>query len=1562
MDKPSESTKPSSSQKAVKMETDDNEADDVINRASPTATNGSSSQRGDMEFRVGQKVEVRDYRSDMTKWYTAKIMEVDYEEREILIHYEKFSQRYDEWMNWDSQHIRRISQSADSHQIRRSANQAVSSSRFKIGESVMATWNYTKKYLAVIQKILPDDKYEVKFYDGFVKVLRGNRITELNPNTAQSIMSKMPEEKPPAPRVGSELDVRNIGTKAERREKKRRINVAEIFHPPSGAAAAAKRRKLDEGEGRGGGGAEVKRRRRRRGKAVKEETQTSVTAAAAAASLKEPTVRKRRSSRYKEEPKIEKEADKDERKSEVKEIKEKAKVTVKIEPVLEEGKSTVQQVNREKISVVATLKEAIIKVEKVQPTEKRQSIDETKANDEKDLITATNQPNPVLPKQESAVPVTSSEGGGVSCENGPQEAKKTVKDVKLKDILPQVSLSRTSALRRVRVPKLRPSVSALTSSSFPKVKLEPIDSRSHNVSLTSRGGRVIKKRVPGRGFDESEVTESISKPGAPESIKEEKDQEASLSKIPKITSAVEKPANKAEGDVKEAAASLDAKPSAGESDKYQVKEERVREGGERVRRRSKKKKGKRVRHGRKHKSEDNGGQEVKDWRQDRHRRAKADDEDDPERWSGDVPDGAQPVFIDGGDGKMRQSIIIPDSKLPAGWTKHTIIRKNSSKWDVLLVKALDDDIGKMRQSIIIPDSKLPAGWTKHTIIRKNSSKWDVLLVNQNGRKFRSRKDLRVYYNEMNKAYPEDRFDFVIGRSKTTAGLIEQATKSNLQQASSTSASTSTSTSTVTSTSSRHLHRSGKKSSSKETPSSSSPISGPAATPAPTVTEEKKIKTLLPKSKPANLPDEMVVASPVLPTAAAAASAGQPAASAAKAVGQPASAAKGSVATPKSAGQPVSAAKGSVATPKSVGQPASAAKGSVATPKAVGQPASAAKGSVATPKAVGQPATAAKGGVATPKAVGQPASVTKSAASTPKVDAATALLATQVSTPPVEEGTGSVQCPKDGCGKNFRKESLLQMHIKHYHPEYSGFLDGALNVADLAYARTVGEQLDGGEGGTDDEHQSSSFLERITRYEQSCRAKATRVHSRSAGKGVKEGGAGTGGSRRRSAGGVGVQSPLRKALMKGLTFSPERLAEDHVDSNKKSASHLSAPGTPTGQGRPESSPMETDSEWKTSTESNERLKPEELEKLGADSRQTTGKDSHVGSRTPPPRQKYHSEGTSDLPRTPSSASYHYARNKPCLVSLEKLNLTPDSNGRVLLDKKGQCNLKLEKSDSNVDGVDGPADGINTTDTVEVEVINKKEEIINCMCGYTEEDGLMIQCDLCLCWQHGLCNNISTDSEVPEKYICYICLHSKHSRSSRKYMHNQDWLKEGKLPILSFRQHDDQELQKKETILKRSHELVSSLLQLQTVVKSLRLKTHIAGKSDHPKLYLWSKSWDRDEKDKQEIKMEEKGTNDDNKEEDIKKEESDMLQKVANIPVPEAPIDLVECRLRLLDHIENYQQQIDDRLSSLDAQVSALEAMDPDLTDDETADYYPRSKQTVQMLLNDLGTLRKVTTFN
>lgn len=50
-----------------------------------------------------------------------------------------------------------------------------------------------------------------------------------------------------------------------------------------------------------------------------------------------------------------------------------------------------------------------------------------------------------------------------------------------------------------------------------------------------------------------------------------------------------------------------------------------------------------------------------------------------------------------------------------------------------------------------------------------------------------------------------------------------------------------------------------------------------------------------------------------------------------------------------------------------------------------------------------------------------------------------------------------------------------MHVKHYHAEYNQILGTTPNVADLAYARTVGQSID-------DVSPSTSFLDKLNQLE------------------------------------------------------------------------------------------------------------------------------------------------------------------------------------------------------------------------------------------------------------------------------------------------------------------------------------------------------------------------------------------------------------------------------------------------------------------------------------------------
>ena len=59
--------------------------------------------------------------------------------------------------------------------------------------------------------------------------------------------------------------------------------------------------------------------------------------------------------------------------------------------------------------------------------------------------------------------------------------------------------------------------------------------------------------------------------------------------------------------------------------------------------------------------------------------------------------------------------------------------------------------------------------------------------------------------------------------------------------------------------------------------------------------------------------------------------------------------------------------------------------------------------------------------------------------------------------------------------------------------------------------------------------------------------------------------------------------------------------------------------------------------------------------------------------------------------------------------------------------------------------------------------------------------MIQCELCCCWQHAYCNGFEKEEQIPDKYICLICINSFRMRESMRYFHDQDWMKDGAIPV-------------------------------------------------------------------------------------------------------------------------------------------------------------------------------------
>ncbi|PWA03410.1 hypothetical protein BB558_000420 [Smittium angustum] len=57
-------------------------------------------------------------------------------------------------------------------------------------------------------------------------------------------------------------------------------------------------------------------------------------------------------------------------------------------------------------------------------------------------------------------------------------------------------------------------------------------------------------------------------------------------------------------------------------------------------------------------------------------------------------------------------------------------------------------------------------------------------------------------------------------------------------------------------------------------------------------------------------------------------------------------------------------------------------------------------------------------------------------------------------------------------------------------------------------------------------------------------------------------------------------------------------------------------------------------------------------------------------------------------------------------------------------------------------------------------NDDDGTVRCMCGYTNEGEMMIQCEDCHVWQHTLCVGIRDEKNIPDKYYCEKCNEEDH----------------------------------------------------------------------------------------------------------------------------------------------------------------------------------------------------------
>lgn len=394
-----------------------------------------------------------------------------------------------------------------------------------------------------------------------------------------------------------------------------------------------------------------------------------------------------------------------------------------------------------------------------------------------------------------------------------------------------------------------------------------------------------------------------------------------------------------------------------------------------------------------------------------------------------------------------------------------------------------------------------------------------------------------------------------------------------------------------------------------------------------------------------------------------------------------------------------------------------------------------------------------------------------------------------------------RCPDEKCNKNFRKENHLQIHIKHYHKELGKMLGVCPNMTDLAYLRTMGTPTD--EPLPKNHLPNNQFFEKVHQHEMQNK------HHRKSINTIPE-------SLTTSKEGDEVMDVSDiQPVISDITETPHRgrytlLEEALTDENVN----------------------------------NTPVKKEETEK------------PMPFNRTARPPTVFHRSQFGTMKRKLSKVQkitkHRIANPEEVQESFTEYDETRQSFGspesgsikrQKILNQTSSIDSMHESSSQNNSNIAEPSQSpkyIQEDGEVIKIVRMRQEEIINCICGVREEDGLMIQCELCLCWQHGICNNIERESHVPEKYICIICRNPQHARSSLKYKHDQEWMYEGRLPTLTTIETLDRE--KRYQLLKQSHTLTGNLLDLKKFLHSLKIKIKIAEKKEHPKMYLWSKKWE------------------------------------------------------------------------------------------------------------------------
>lgn len=106
-----------------------------------------------LNFTINSKIEALDFNND---WFLATIVEVDYEENEVLIHFDDVPTKSDEWISMNSSRLRapQITQK----DIEKPIEGKNMVEQYTVGERCLAAWSDNRKFPATVTKVVENGK------------------------------------------------------------------------------------------------------------------------------------------------------------------------------------------------------------------------------------------------------------------------------------------------------------------------------------------------------------------------------------------------------------------------------------------------------------------------------------------------------------------------------------------------------------------------------------------------------------------------------------------------------------------------------------------------------------------------------------------------------------------------------------------------------------------------------------------------------------------------------------------------------------------------------------------------------------------------------------------------------------------------------------------------------------------------------------------------------------------------------------------------------------------------------------------------------------------------------------------------------------------------------------------------------------------------------------------------------------------------------------------------------------------------------------------------------------